>query len=73
MNSVHDGCPADAAGQLAGFRRELHQCLTARADVLFELTDALLCTDGPVKSLVGLTLAAEMSACSGSPFRSLIA
>jgi hypothetical protein len=27
--------------------------------VLFEVTDALLCTDGPVKSLVGLTLAPE--------------
>ena len=59
MNSVHDGCWSDAAGELAGFRRELHRCLTARADVLFELTDARLCTDGPVKSLVGLTLAPE--------------
>lgn len=59
MNSVHDVCPVDAAGELAGFRRELHRCLTARADALFELTEALLCTDGPVKSLVGLTLAPE--------------
>jgi hypothetical protein len=59
LNSVHDVCPVDAAGELAGFRRELHRCLTARADALFELTDALLCTDGPVKSLVGLSLAPE--------------
>jgi hypothetical protein len=49
----------DAAGELAWFRRELHRCLTARADVLFELTEALLCTDGPVRSLVGLSLAPE--------------
>ena len=53
MNSVHDVCPVDAARELAGFRRELHRCLTARTDALFELTDALLCTDGPVTSLVG--------------------
>jgi hypothetical protein len=33
--------------------------LTARADALFELTDAVLCADGPVRSLVDLTLVAE--------------
>jgi hypothetical protein len=55
----HDVCLVDVAGELAGFRRELHRCVTARADALFELTDALLCTDGPVKSLVGLSLAPE--------------
>jgi DDE superfamily endonuclease len=37
----------------------LYGCLTARADALFELCDALLCTEGPVKALVDLTLAAE--------------
>jgi hypothetical protein len=30
-----------------------------RADALFELTDALLCSDGPVKTLIGLALAPE--------------
>jgi hypothetical protein len=29
------------------------------ADALFELTDAVLCADGPVRSLVELTLVAE--------------
>jgi hypothetical protein len=38
---------------------EFYRCLTGRADALFELTDALLCTDGPVKTLVDLTLAPE--------------
>ncbi|WP_251021388.1 transposase [Streptomyces sp. ISL-98] len=33
--------------------------MTARRDALFELTDALLCADGPVKTLVGLALAPE--------------
>jgi hypothetical protein len=41
------------------FRGERCGCLTARADALFELTDAVLCADGPVKTLVGLTLAPE--------------
>lgn len=44
---------------LLRFRTGLFGCLTARADVLFELSDALLCTDGPVRSLVGLALAPE--------------
>ena len=33
--------------------------MTARADALFELSDAVLCADGPVRSLVELTLLAE--------------
>jgi hypothetical protein len=50
---------AQARGRLVAFRRELYRCLTARADALFELADALLCADGPVKTLVGLSLAPE--------------
>ena len=48
-----------AWGRLAGFRRELYRCFTARADALFELADAVLCAGGPVKTLAGLSLAAE--------------
>ena len=44
---------------LSRFRLDLHACLTARADELFELADAVLCADGPVKTLAGLSLAAE--------------
>jgi hypothetical protein len=47
------------ASVLDGFRRDFHGCLAARADALFELTDAVLCADGPVTSLVGLSLMAE--------------
>jgi hypothetical protein len=47
------------AGPLAGFRRDYHACLDRRADALFELTDAVLCAEGPVTSLVGLSLAPE--------------
>ncbi len=49
----------DPATVLASFRRDFYQCLTTRADTLFELTDAVLCTEGPVTSLVGLSPAAE--------------
>src|SRR3954449_7747313 len=50
---------AEAAERLRGFRGELYRCLERRADELFELTDALLCADGPVSSLVGLCLTPE--------------
>ncbi len=33
--------------------------MTARADAMFDLADAVLCTDGPVRSLVDLALAPE--------------
>jgi hypothetical protein len=33
-------------GDLARFREEFYGSLTARADALFELTDAVLCADG---------------------------
>ena len=44
---------------LSGSAGVFYGCLTARADELFELTDALLCTDGPVRTLVELALAPE--------------
>lgn len=59
MISVHDVGVAGAFGELSRFRREFYRCLTARADALFELTDAVLCADGPVTSLVELSLAVE--------------
>ncbi|MEC3974390.1 NF041680 family putative transposase [Amycolatopsis sp. H20-H5] len=56
---LHNDRRDDALGELARFRHELYGCLTARADALFELCDAVLCADGPVTSLVELSLAAE--------------
>jgi hypothetical protein len=47
------------AAALAGFRRDFYRCLRARSDALFELTDAVLCADGPVRSLAELSLTAE--------------
>jgi DDE superfamily endonuclease len=48
-----------ARDRLAAFRRELFRCFTARADALSGLVDAVLCADGPVRALAGLSLAAE--------------
>ncbi|UGQ12061.1 transposase [Yinghuangia sp. ASG 101] len=44
--------------ELSHFRDEFHARLTRRGDALFELADALLCAEGPVKTLVGLSLRA---------------
>jgi hypothetical protein len=69
--SVHDGDPVETLGRLARFRREFHRCLTARADALFELTDALLCGDAPVRSLVELSLTGEHRRGHGSLYAAL--
>jgi hypothetical protein len=47
-----------ARRRLAGFRGELYRCLTGRADELFDLVDAVLCADGPVRVLAALSLVA---------------
>ncbi|MDQ1653461.1 MAG: hypothetical protein QOI35_2661 [Cryptosporangiaceae bacterium] len=56
---LDEAARVESLNVLSGFRAELYGCLTARADALFELTDAVLCADGPVRSLVGLTLERE--------------
>src|SRR3954453_11309707 len=53
------------------FRREFYRSCTARADALFELTDAVLCADGPVRSLVELTLVAEHRRGHGAMYDAL--
>jgi DDE superfamily endonuclease len=54
-----DGERGSVLGDLVAFRQGVYECLTKRADALFELCDAVLCADGPVRSLVGLSLAPE--------------
>jgi hypothetical protein len=60
MDSLQD-CAASAGplAVLSRFRQDFHACLTARADELCELADAVLCADGPVRTLAGLSLAPE--------------
>ncbi|KOU22542.1 hypothetical protein ADK51_19950 [Streptomyces sp. WM6368] len=53
------------------FREDFYACLTARGDTLFELTDAMLCEDGPVTSPVDLTLLAEHRRGHGAMYDAL--
>jgi hypothetical protein len=71
MISVHDAGAAGAIRELSRFRQDFYQCLTARADALFELTDAVLCADGPVGSLVELSLVGEHRRGYGSLYAGL--
>ena len=60
MNSLQDDVArVESLARLSRFRLEFRACLTARGDELFELADAVLCADGPVATLVGLSLAPE--------------
>jgi hypothetical protein len=43
----------ESLAALSRFRREFHACVTARGDELFELADAVLCADGPVRRWPG--------------------
>lgn len=57
---------AESLTVLSQFRADVYGCLTTRADALFELTDAVLRTDGPVRSLVEPALAPEHRRGHGS-------
>ena len=61
----------DAAVALAGFRREFHSCLEARADALFELCDAVLCAGGRVSDLARLSLVPEFRRGHGALYDAL--
>jgi hypothetical protein len=58
---------------LREFRSRLYACLTARADALFELCDAVLCADHAVTSLVQLSLVPEFRRGHGALYDALAA
>src|SRR6266851_9211774 len=58
---------------LREFRARLYACLTARADALFELTDAILCADHAVTSLVQLSLVPAFRRGHGALYDALAA
>lgn len=59
MSLLQRDAPRDVFAELSCIRTEFFACLTQRPDALFELSDALLCADGPVRTLVELSLAPE--------------
>jgi hypothetical protein len=69
--SVLDAGISGAGGELSRFRQEFYGCLTSWADGLFELTDAVLCADGPVRSIAELSLVGEHRRGHGSGYAAL--
>ncbi|WP_411055676.1 transposase [Streptomyces sp. E11-3] len=59
MERVEHRGQRDAFAAVTALRTELYSCLLSRGDALFELCDALLCTDSPVRTLVDFALAPE--------------
>jgi hypothetical protein len=59
VSVLDEAARVESLGVLSRFRMDFYGCGTARADALFELNDALLCVEGPARSLVGLVLAPE--------------
>jgi DDE superfamily endonuclease len=73
MNSLEDQARAEAIERLSQFRRSFYQSLERRADALFELAEAVLCADGPVSSLVALSLCPEFRRGHGGLYDALAA
>jgi len=60
MDSLLDhAADVEPLAVLSRFRADFHACLAAHADELSELADPVLCAEGPVKTLAGLSLAPE--------------
>ena len=59
------------AEELSEFRLGLYGAFTAWGDTLFELTDALSCSVGPVHSIPSLSLEPEFQRSHGSLYKSL--
>jgi hypothetical protein len=57
--------------QLIAFRKRFHALCWRRADALFELTDGVLCAQGPVRSPVELSMEPEFHRGHGSVYDAL--
>ncbi|MFI2077688.1 NF041680 family putative transposase [Streptomyces triculaminicus] len=71
MGVLLQGGAWEALAELSHFRTRFYGCLSARADAFFELTDALLCADGPTRTPVELSLLAEHRRGYGSLYGAL--
>src|SRR5699024_10197725 len=71
MSLADDTAYVESLSTLSGFRTDLHRCLTRRTDTLFELTEAVLCTDGPITSPAEPTLTAEHQRGHGAMYNAL--
>lgn len=70
--SVPDPSARDAAlRELKEFRVDVRSCLTRWGDALFEIADAVLCSEGPVRNLAELSLVPEHARSHGSIQRAM--
>ncbi|GAA4981693.1 hypothetical protein GCM10025734_02280 [Kitasatospora paranensis] len=68
---VFEALSRQAVAELSSFRLDLYAAMPRLADALFELSDALLRADGPVRALVELALAPEHRRSHGSLYAAL--
>ncbi|MEC4020000.1 transposase [Streptomyces sp. H27-D2] len=74
MNSLQEPpSRVESLSEISRFRAGLHACFTRRGDTLFELADAMLCAQGPVRSPVELSLEPEFRRGHGSVYDALAA
>ena len=72
MDSLQDNSArVEALSRLSRFRVGLHACFTRRGAALFELADAMLRAQGPVRSPVELSLEPEFRRGHGSVYDAL--
>jgi hypothetical protein len=67
----NDPARVESLQALSRFRTGVRSCLTRRGDALFELADAMLCTQGPVRSAVELSMEPEFRRGHGALFDAL--
>jgi hypothetical protein len=63
--------PGAAVEELMSFRQGFYGCLAKWPGTLFELTDALLCSPGPLRSVPALSLEPELRRGHGSLYKAL--
>ncbi|MEU2854585.1 transposase [Streptomyces syringium] len=71
MSLLHHDVRREAFAVASHFRDDFFDSLPLRGDALFELTDALLCADGPMTTPVDLTLTAEHRRGHGAMYDAL--
>jgi hypothetical protein len=66
MSLLHRHVRQEPLAELSCFRGAFYSCLTARSDALFKLADAVLCGDGPARSLAELSVTRHIWVSVGS-------
>src|SRR4051794_32700601 len=71
LSVPNDPARVESLRVLSRFRWDFYAALPSRADALFEMVDALLCADGPVRAPVDLVLTPEHRRGHGAMYDAL--